>query len=113
MLGRGEVGDYAGLDLSIAYSYHNETDWCRRAAQPGFLGIGEVGEVVWAPVEVEVSAIRSDQVAPRRQTINPQCIDHQRKGRGGLAAAGVVQVKAAERFTPVLQHPNKPPFGQV
>ena len=52
-------------------------------------------------------------VVSKRHSVDPQCIDDQRKRLGWLSATGVVQVKAAERLTPVLQYPDKTPFGQV
>ncbi len=42
-----------------------------------------------------------------------QRFHHQGKRRRRLAAAGVVEVEATERFAPVFQHSDQTPFSQV
>lgn len=40
-------------------------------------------------------------------------VDHQREGRGGMAAARIVEMVAGKGFTPVLKHPDQASLGNV
>ena len=50
---------------------------------------------------------------PNRSTTVTQCIDQQGEGRRGLAAAGVVEVAARVRRTPIGERPDEAPVGAV